>query len=262
MAVKALKSTERTCEWRKIARFSGLAFLVIFLVVMGSTACKKAAETGSEEVAGEEGTVSKEGLLTYEGTAKIVQGQYLFMPSARGFDIVIQGDLESGDTATLEGKEIKVAGKYDPELPAVLIAKTIDIKNDQGDWVNAFEMPEDQEIILEDFISFDARSEFPVMENVTYDKKKDWEGKGKVKIYGKLDKSEDPHKIILYDEKSKFAGKIIIDQYTDFAEYYMRKLRLFDKFWFYIDVKDTIEWRERRRTKELFHADVVFIGLF
>jgi len=200
--------------------------------------------------------------LTFEGTAKVVQGKYLFMPSARGFDIIVQGKLESGDTATLEGKEIKVAGKYDPEIPAVLVAKTINIKNDQGDWVNIFEMPEDQEIVLEDFMGFDARSEFPVMENIKYDKKNDWEGKGKVKIYGKLDKSEDPHKIIIYDEKSQLAGKIIIDQYTDFAKYYMRKLRLFDKFWFYIDIKDTVDWSERRRTKELFHADVLFIGLF
>jgi hypothetical protein len=54
----------------------------------------------------------------------------------------------------------------------------------------------------------------------------------------------------------------LVDNFTDFGNYYLKKLRLFDKFWFYMNVKETIDWSERRRTREMFHADVVFAGLF
>ncbi|MBU1338330.1 MAG: hypothetical protein KKD56_04595 [Acidobacteria bacterium] len=49
---------------------------------------------------------------------------------------------------------------------------------------------------------------------------------------------------------------------TDFADYYIKKLRLFNEFWCYLNVKETVDWGTRRRTRELFHADLLFAGLF
>ena len=49
---------------------------------------------------------------------------------------------------------------------------------------------------------------------------------------------------------------------TDFANYYIHKLRLFDRFWVYLNVKDTVDAKVRRKTRELFHADVLFAGLY
>ena len=47
-----------------------------------------------------------------------------------------------------------------------------------------------------------------------------------------------------------------------FAGSTLEKLGHFDKFWFYLDVKETVDWSQRRRTREMFHADVIFAGLF
>jgi len=63
-------------------------------------------------------------------------------------------------------------------------------------------------------------------------------------------------------DKDIELGKIIVDDFTDYALYYMKKLKLFDRLWFYIAIKDTVEWKVRQETRELFHADVLFVGLF
>jgi len=42
----------------------------------------------------------------------------------------------------------------------------------------------------------------------------------------------------------------------------MRKLRLFDSFWLYLDIKDTVDAKVRTRSKELFRADVIYAGLY
>ena len=47
---------------------------------------------------------------------------------------------------------------------------------------------------------------------------------------------------------------------STYADYYVTKLRLFDKFWFYVKIKDTVD--RRTRTKEIFHADIFDVGLF
>jgi hypothetical protein len=77
-------------------------------------------------------------------------------------------------------------------------------------------------------------------------------------VHGKLVGST----IIVTDEKGKEVGKILVDSTTEFANYYIQKLKLFDKFWFYIDIKETVDAKVRRKTRELFHADVIFAGLY
>ncbi|MGD8540558.1 MAG: hypothetical protein PVI66_17730, partial [Candidatus Aminicenantes bacterium] len=68
--------------------------------------------------------------------------------------------------------------------------------------------------------------------------------------------------IVVFDDRGREAGWILVDTMDDLADFYVKKLHLFDKFWFYMDVKETVEWRTRRRSRELFHADVLFAGLY
>ena len=92
----------------------------------------------------------------------------------------------------------------------------------------------------------------------------------RAKIYGKLEmvtvtegeEEKEIFRIIVLDAMDNEVGKIIVDNFTDFSQYYIKKLRFFDKLLFYFNVKDTVEWRVRRRTRELFHAEVLFSGLF
>ncbi len=114
------------------------------------------------------------------------------------------------------------------------------------------------------------RQTLQVLKNIAFNKNEGWEGIERAKVYGKLEmetvtegeEEKEIFRIIVLDEKDDEVGKIIIDNFTDFSQYYKKKLRFFDKLWFYFTVKDTVEWRVRRKTRELFHADVLFNGLF
>jgi len=68
--------------------------------------------------------------------------------------------------------------------------------------------------------------------------------------------------IILSDDKGKEMAKIIVDSVTTYANYYLDKLKLFDKFWFSLNIKDSVDKKIRTRTKEIFHGDVIGAGLF
>jgi len=239
-----------------LTRFFGILGLSLLLVALGSISCQKAEQPaeaeGQEAVAGEAATV-------FEGTVKVALGHYMFIPEARGFDIVVQGDVEGEGPESLVGKVVRVEGELSPEKPALLVADSIEVKED-GTWRNVFTRT--QEVVLEDYLGTAERREFPILEDLAYDKKDVWEGVEKAKIYGKLEQTENGEVILVLDEEGKQVGKVLVDGISEFARYYLNKLRLFDKFWFYVAVKDTVEWRTRRRTREMFHADVLFAGLF
>lgn len=264
MALKRLISTEREIKLEKIFRILTLSVLVFLLILGGNLACKKKVEKAVEEAT----TTTKEGIVEFEGVVKVAVGKYIFIPKLQGFDILVQGPLESGDTQTLIDKEVRGQGEFSPENPSLLAANSIEVKESKGEWRNVFTRSE--EVVLGDFLDLKARDEFEVLKNLSYDKKEGWEGKEKVKIYGELEKKKvgqgeeqkEISDIVLFDEKGKETGIIIVDNFTDFALYYVKKLRLFNKFWFYIAVKDTVDWKIRRKTKELFHADVLFAGLY
>lgn len=256
MAIRTLISTDGRSKVDKTFRILCMAFLVFLLVAVGTVACKKAEEGVSEE----EGVALKESIIEFEGNVRVAVGKYIFIAEARGFDLVVQGGLESGDVSMLVGKEIRGEGEFTPERPSILGVNTIEIKDENGNWMNVFTRSED--IVLSDYLDLKARDEFPVLEKLTYDKKNDWEDKEIARVFGKLEGEEGNYKISVLDEKGKQVGKIIVDNFTDFGIYYVKKLRLFDKFWFYVDIKDTVDWNVRRRTREMFHADVLFAGLF
>jgi hypothetical protein len=266
MATRISASTEVKSKQEKIIRTLSFSLLALLFVIGGSISCKK--EAGEEMALGEEGHLAKEGIISFEGVVNVGFGKYLFIPEVSGFDIIVQGTIESGDVSTLVGQEIKGNGAFSPETPSILIANDIEVKESGKGWQNIFTRTE--EFVIDDYLDLEARDEFQVLENLAYNKKEGWEGKEMAKIYGKLEtetvtegeEEKENFWIVILDEKNNEVGKIIVDSFTDFSQYYIRKLRFFDKLWFYITIKDTVEWRVRRRTRELFHADVLFNGLF
>ncbi|MGB8952279.1 MAG: hypothetical protein WCC06_06400 [Candidatus Aminicenantales bacterium] len=233
--------------------------------------CKKQAEpteAASVESPVQEGLIIKEGLNEFTGTVKIGYGRYFYLPSAQGFDIGLQGNLENGDASWLTGKEVKVKAVFSRNMHSLLIAESIDLNEGAAGWKNIYTKKED--LAFEDYFNQEKRQEFEALKITNINKTADWEGKEKAKVFGQLvtappaqgSEQKGSLFIVVSDEKGKEIGRIIIDNVTDYANYYIKKLRLFDKFWFYINVKETVDNRVRRRTKELFHAEVLFAGLY
>jgi hypothetical protein len=236
-------------------KFSKIAVLAAFVILItaGMAAAQESGQTAAAPVKPE-----------FEGVVKTAVGKYLYLPSAKGYDIIIQGQVQGMDVGSLAGKEIILKGEPLKDEPSLLIADTIELK-EGGSSRNVFTRAE--EIKLDDYVGAVARQGFAPLKITGADKAADWEGKGKGKVYGRLiaSKSADgkeTYTISVSDEKGKEAGKIIVDGTTDFAKYYITKLRLFDRFWVYLNIKDTVDAKVRRRTRELFHADLVFAGLY
>jgi hypothetical protein len=240
----------------KASLLFGMLLLSFLVVISGFTACQKTAEESAE---GREEEAA-EGTLSFEGTVKVVLGKYMFIPQASGFDIVIQGNLDSGEVEGLIDKEVRVKGKLSPDKPSIMVADTLEEKGPAGNWTKIFTRTED--VVLEDYLDQYMREEYVALDGLSYDKKDLWENNQKVKVYGSLETSDNGDAIVVIDEEGKQIGKVLVDAYTDYARYYLKKLRLFDKFWFYLNVKDTVDWDQRRRTREMFHADMVYAGLY
>jgi hypothetical protein len=254
MAIRLLNPTNGRNILDGAPSFLAITFLAIFLA-MGTVSCGTAEESVEEET-----MVTEEGIIEFEGTVKVAVGRYVFISEARGFDIILQGDIEGG-TESLVGKVVKGEGEYSPERPSILIANTLDVKDASGELMNVFTKSGD--VMVEDWMTQQGRDElFTALEDLEYNKNEGWEGTGKAKVYGRLEQTEDAVNIVVFNDKDQEVGRIIVDNMDDVANFYIQKLNLFDKFWFYMDVKETVEWRTRRRSRELFHADVLFAGLY
>jgi hypothetical protein len=229
----------------------GLMALALLLVL--SVACsKKAKETAA--AAAQVSTI-KEGFNEFQGTVKLALGKYIYVPAAQGFDIVVAGQV---NTAALVGKEVKVKGLFDSKRPSILAAETIEVKEGGSfkPFYNQKAAPN-----LQDYIDPIAREGYEALKGLVPNKPEGWEGKAKVRVFGKLVQGE-TNAISMSDENGKETGKIIIDNITEYAQYYIKKLRLFDQFWFYLNAKESVDAKTRVKSKELFHADLVFVGLF
>jgi len=240
--------------WKKSLSILGFVLLA-FSLMFGFVSCRKSEKAGEDE-----NLAQKEGIVKIEGTVKVAFSKYIYIPEASGFDIVLQGDI-SGGVEGLAGNEVRGEGKFSPEMPAILVADTIEAKNESGQWQNVFTKTGD--VDFSELIDMKTRdTAFPTLENLAYDKADDWEGKGKGKLFGKLEKDQERTIIVVFDDKGKQTGSVIVDNIHDFATFYVQKLRLFDQFWFYLAIKETVDWNTRRRTRELFHADILFAGLY
>jgi hypothetical protein len=229
----------------------GLAALAVLLLVAG--ACSKKAEEAA--AAPEQGPAVKEGLNPFEGTVKTAHGKYIYVPAAQGFDIIVGGQV---NTAALVGKEVKGEGLFDPKHSTLLTAQTIEVK--EGGSFKPF-YTQKTAPDMKDYLDGQARDGFDAVKALAPNKPEGWEGKAKVKVFGKLVQGETPY-LSLTDDNGKETAKILVDGVSEFAQYQIKKLRLFDAFWFYLNAKESVEARARLKSKELFHADIVYVGLF
>lgn len=217
------------------------------VLVLGAVVLLVGASAAQEQTAPEQ--------QTYEGAVKVGYGKYMYLPEARGFDIVTEGF----DAGTLVGKEVRVKGALLADKPSIFRADSIEVKDASGSYAAAYTRTQD--VTFGDLLDQEGRSAFAALAITNVNKAEDWEGKGQAKVYGRI-QAGDPTYVVLSDDKGKELGKIIVDSMADYAKFYLQKLHLFDKFWFYLNVKESVERRARARTKEIFHADVVFAGLF
>jgi hypothetical protein len=232
-------------------------FLTFALLILGSVSCQSTEEAVQEEETAE---APAEGRLVFEGTPKIVVGKYMFMPEAQGFDIVVLGSVQGGDPDSLLDQEIRIEGELMPEMPSVLIADTIDVKEATGEYRNVFTRTE--EPVLTEYMDLQLRDSVEALQDISYNQNTGWEGKDIVKVYGSLQEQEDSTRIQVLDEEGGRIGYVLVDGMTDYAKFYMEKLHLFDNLWFYLEMGETVPWSTRRNTRELFHAEVLFAGLF
>ena len=229
-----------TCTKKTGILILSLAVLAAF---SGTVACQKKAESPAAEVIK---TVTE-----FEGTVRAALGRYMYLSTAQGFDIVLPGF----DAATLLGKTIKVKGNLLVDHPPVFLADSIETGPGQTVYTRT------QDFQAEDFIEMKSREAVPALTITGFSKPEEWEGKGEGKVYGTLQKG-DVNVIVLSDDKGKELAKIIVDSLSTYSNYYIQKLRLFDKFWFYLKIKDSVEAKIRPRTKEIFRADVFGVGLY
>jgi hypothetical protein len=260
MTLQKELSKEGKGKFRMISRLTLLGLLGLTVAIAGMASPKETAQSSAQQ----QEVAPPGGVNEYEGIVKVGLGKYFYLPSAKGFDIVVQGKIEGKDASALVGKEIKVKGILLKDEPSVFVADSIEIK-EAGQYRNVFTRT--GEVTLEGHISARDRLGFPALTVTSATKNEEWEGKGKVKVHGALTKittaeGKETEAIVVTDDKGKEVGKILVDKKTDCALYYIKKLRLFDKFWFYINIKDTVDAKVRKKTRELFHSDLLFAGLY
>ena len=221
------------------------AFLILGLAVViafaGTVACQKKAEEKAE---------TAKAVTEFQGTVRAALGRYMYLSSAQGFDIVLPGF----DAATLMGKTITVKGNLLTDHPPVFLADSV-VSNGQTIYTRS------QEFKAEDFVEAKAREAVPALTITGINKSEEWEGKTEGKVYGKLDKGDVNH-IVISDDKGKPVALIIVDSISTYSNYYIQKLRLFDRFWFYLKIKDSVDKKLRPKAKEIFHADIFDVGLY
>jgi len=224
---------------------TGILFLSLAVLVglTGSVACQKEAETVTAK--------AEDGVHEFEGTVQAGLGRYMYLSTAQGFDIILPGF----DVGAVVGQTLKVKGKLLADYPSIFLADSVESGPGQVVYTRS------QEFQTEDFIEMKVREAIPAINISGVNKPEEWENKGQVKVYGKLQKG-DVNYIVIADARGREVAKIIVDSFSTFANYYIQKLRLFDEFWFYLNVKDSVERRIRTRTKEIFHADIVSVGLY
>ena len=232
----------------KIFRMTWFSLIILTVAAAGVLIAQEAAQ---------EQTATAPAATEFEGTATLGLGEYFYLPAARGYDIYVQGAIQGQDASFLNGKEVRVKGAMFKEEPSIFVADSIEVKDAGGVYQTVFTRA--GEVKLDNHLRTQERGTFPTLALTKAENSQDWEGKGKVKIKGQLVGNT----IVVSDDKGKEIGKILVDSTTDFAKYYIQKLKLFNnKLFFYLNIKDTVDLKVRRRTRELFHADILFAGLF
>ena len=238
-------------SWKKVAL---CIILNIGLITLGSfTAFSQQASTSAQE-------------KVFEGAVKTAVGKYIYLPEAKGLDIIMAGNVEGG-VENLIGKQVRISVSLLPDKANLAIANSIDLK-DGSNYRNIYTRSGEPD--YSDYFPPSSRDQYVALNITNINKPDEWQGKTNVKVYGLLQTSEAKQgtatvpvtHIVIQDKKGKEIARIIVNNITDYARFYISKLRLFDHFWFYLNVKDQVDRKVTARTKEIFSADVVFCGLY
>lgn len=202
----------------------------------------------------------------YEGVVKAAVGHYLYIPQAQGLDIFVAGTIQGG-LENLVGKEVRVKASPIADKANLILAESIEIK--EGTMYTSV-YTRSAEPDYAGYLNPHDREGYAALNITNINKPEEWEGKAKVKVYGKLQTSKvkeggqekEVTHIVLTDRKGKEIGRVIVNGVSEYANFYLKKLRLFDKFWFYLDVTGQVDKRVRAKTRELFSGNVVFCGLY
>jgi len=247
----------------KLVGLSLTALLVLTsAVACGKKAAAPAAAEGEVAPASDAGLSIVIGLNTVAGTVKKAKTNYFFMDEVPGFDISVTGPVEGGDATALIGKAVRVKGLFNKDLPNLLVAQSIEVKEGEQQYRSVYASTDAS--APQDFFNQKTRDDYPPLALTKIDKSEDWEGKGKGKVFGTLlpTASGAGAFISVLGAEDKEIGKVIVDSQSNYSAFYAEKLRLFEKKWFYLSIKDSVEKKLRAKNKEMFHADVVFIGLY
>lgn len=202
----------------------------------------------------------------FNGVVKVAVGHYLYIPQAQGLDIYVAGEV-TGGLENLMGKEVRVKASPIEDKPNLILAESIELK--EGTVYNEV-YTRSSEPNFEGYLNPRDREAYVALNITGINKPEEWEGKIKVKVYGQLQTSTVKEKgqenevthIILTDKKGKRIARVIVNNISDYANFYLKKLRLFDRFWFYLDVTGQVDRKVRVKTRELFSGELVFCGLF
>lgn len=202
----------------------------------------------------------------FEGVVKVAVGHYLYIPQAQGLDIYVAGEV-TGGLDSLVGKEVRVKASPIVDKPNLILAESIEIKEGTT-YRTVYTRSSEPE--FKGYLNPHDREAYLALNITNINKPEEWEGKTKVKVYGKLQTSKvkegtqekEVTHIVLTDKKGKEIARIIVNNISDYANFYLKKLRLFDKFWFYLDVTGQVDKKVRAKTRELFLGDLIFCGLF
>ncbi|MCX6565967.1 MAG: hypothetical protein NTW38_06020 [Candidatus Aminicenantes bacterium] len=241
--------------------------LVALLVMMSAVACGKkaaapAATEGEIAQTADAGLAIVIGLNTVAGTVKNAKGNYFYMDEVPGFDVAVTGPVEGGDATALIGKPVRIKGLFNKDVPNLLVAQSIEIKEGEQQYKSVYASTDAS--APQDFFNQKTREEYASLALTKIDKSEDWEGKGKGKVFGILIPAAAGQNALIsvLGADDKEIGKVIVDSETNCAAYNSEKLRLFEKRWFYLSIKDSVDKKLRAKNKEMFRADVVFIGLY
>ena len=202
----------------------------------------------------------------YEGLVKAAVGHYLYIPQAQGLDIFVAGGVPGG-LENLVGKEVRVKASVIADKPNLILAESIEIKEGAA-YTSIYTRSTEPDYA--GYLNPRDREAYVALNITNINKPEEWKGKDKVKVYGKLQTSKvkegaqekEVTHIVLTDKKGKEIARIIVSSQSEYANFYLKKLRLFDKFWFYLDVTGQVDKRVTAKTKELFSGNLVFTGLF
>jgi hypothetical protein len=262
-------------SFKKTAGILSLGLLAAALILTSTVACSSKAKEGEAGKNGEKAEpvsqemAIKEGLNDITGQVKSALGKYFYVAQMPGFDIAAGGNF---DAATLLDKDVKLKVEFNRETPSLLVAQSIDVQEDKtlrdaakeglGQYKNVYTAADKN--APADYFGQKGRAEFAALKISNIMKSADWEGKGKVKIRAKYIAGAEgkPGILSVLGDKDAETAKIIVDNISEYASYYLKKLRLFDKFDFYLNITDSVPANQRAKAKEVFHADVVFAGLY